>query len=177
MSIQALQQTTAAILASRDNAALSAAAAAELYRWRTQQLSPRGTCSGHIDRRIEPSGAHRIAVGKAEVRHWRRSPSYFAEGVSHRFTCQLPWRECSGASQPGSRRIAGRGPPSVPGREETVPTGFPPAGKRPAGNSATHFDLSTGQPYAPLAPSSASAVCRRLMERGHAARISFNKER
>ena len=61
-------------------------------------------CCGLIDRRIEPAGAHWMAVGKAEVRHRRRrSPSYFAEGESHRLMCQPPCRERSGPEQPRSQ--------------------------------------------------------------------------
>jgi hypothetical protein len=41
----------------------------------------------------------------------------------------------------GSQRIPGRGPPSVPQREEMFPTGLPPSGKRSGGNSSPRFSL------------------------------------
>jgi hypothetical protein len=44
----------------------------------------------------------------------------FATHTTHRLLCQLLWRERLLSEQPGSRRIAGRGPPFVPQREETV---------------------------------------------------------
>ena len=48
-------------------------------------------------------GTRRTAVGKAEVAHRRRSSSScFAERAPHHLTCQPPWRERSGANQPGS---------------------------------------------------------------------------
>ena len=104
--------------------------------------------AGHASKHIGVSsteasnrpGTHRTAVGKVEAAHKRRSSSScFAERVPHRLTCQPPWRERLRRNRPRSRRIPGRGPPTVPEREETVPTGFPPAGKRPAGIFSTHF--------------------------------------
>jgi hypothetical protein len=46
---------------------------------------------------------------------------------------------------PPGLRIPGRGQQSGPTREQTVPTGFPPSGKRPGGNSSTRFSHSSGQ--------------------------------
>jgi hypothetical protein len=53
----------------------------------------------------------------------------YAARTSHHLICQPPWRERLLSEQPGSRWILGRGSPSAPDREETVPTGFPPPGK------------------------------------------------
>jgi hypothetical protein len=58
---------------------------------------------------VPGAGADQVAiddavVGKAEVAHRpRSSSSCFAERVPRRLTCQPPWRERSGAEQPGWR--------------------------------------------------------------------------
>jgi hypothetical protein len=94
--------------------------------------SPSSTTTGMVSRASPCPGA---APPRSPISSlWREiGMDNFVSRPSHRLICQPPWRERSGSEQPCCRRIVGRGPPSAPGREETVPTGFPLRERAPAG--------------------------------------------